>query len=324
MRYVEIIEYGEADKLNLRSRTEGLVPGSHQVLVEVKAASYNPVDTELRKGTFDPISARSFPQSQGQDWSGVVIAVGGGVSDWKIGDEVYGCQPAAEIHDDGSWAEKMRVDVDHMAKKPINLTWEEAAGLPLVGMTSLQALRDEGGLKPGKGMRVFINGASGGVGHTAVQIARSLGAAYIVGTASAQHHLLLKQLGADEALDYRTFNPEKYQGQFDIFFDAAAKLDYPSVEHLLSEEGTYIRTRPSVKTAAAQAMTKAASMMGFEKRAKVIWMTPNTADLTYLTSLVQQGKLSVLVAETYPLEKYRQFVEAGEASHKAGKYILKM
>ena len=216
MRYVEIIEYGEADKLNLRSRTEGLVPGSHQVLVEVKAASYNPVDTELRKGTFDPISARSFPQSQGQDWSGVVIAVGGGVSDWKIGDEVYGCQPAAEIHDDGSWAEKMRVDVDHMAKKPINLTWEEAAGLPLVGMTSLQALRDEGGLKPGKGMRVFINGASGGVGHTAVQIARSLGAAYIVGTASAQHHLLLKQLGADEALDYRTFNPEKHQGQFDM------------------------------------------------------------------------------------------------------------
>ena len=76
MRYVEITEYGAPDRLQLRSRTDGLVPGSRQVLVEVKAASYNPVDTELRKGTFDPISARSFPQSQGQDWSGIVIAVG--------------------------------------------------------------------------------------------------------------------------------------------------------------------------------------------------------------------------------------------------------
>jgi len=324
MRYVEITEYGSAEKLRLHSRTENLVPGSGQVLVEVKAASYNPVDTELREGTFDPISARSFPQSQGQDWSGVVLQVGSDVSSWKVGDQVYGCQPAADLHDDGSWAEKMRVDIEHMAAKPKNLSWEEAAGLPLVGLTSLQALRDEGGLRGGQKARVFINGASGGVGHTAIQLAKCLGADYVVGSGSAEKHTLLRELGADEVVDYHHFEPESYQGKFDIFFDAAAKLDYQAVKGLLTEEGVYIRTRPSVKTVAAAAMTKAVNLISSDKQAKVIWMTPNSQDLTFVANLVERGKLKVVVAETYPLEKYRQFVEAGEASRKAGKYVLKM
>lgn len=324
MRFIEIRDYGSAEKLELQTRTDGLLPSSHQVLVDVKAASYNPVDTALREGTFDPISTRSFPQSQGQDWSGVVSAVGSDVSAWSVGDEVYGCQPAADIHDDGSWAEKMRVDEDKMSVKPVNLSWEEAAGLPLVGLTSLQALRDEGGLKADEGMRVFINGASGGVGHTAVQLARALGAAFITGTASPKNHELVRRLGADEVLDYNTFKPESFPQKFDIFFDAAAKLDYPDIQHLLTDRGTYIRTRPTAKTLAAAAVTKAASLVGHQKGAKVIWMSPNTRDLTFLTSLVQTGKLEVVVARTFPLAQFREFVAAGEASKQAGKYILKI
>jgi NADPH:quinone reductase-like Zn-dependent oxidoreductase len=324
MKIIEIREYGSTDKLKLESRTDSLVPASRQVLVKVKAASYNPVDTELREGTFDPVSARSFPQAQGQDWAGVITDVGAKVTEWKVGDEVYGCQPAADIHDDGSWAEKMRVDVDHMAAKPANLSWEEAAGLPLVGLTALQALRDSGGLKSGEDMKVFINGASGGVGHTAVQIAKCLGAASITGTASPKNHDLVRRLGADEVLDYNTFDPQTYPEKFDIFFDAAAKLDYPDIGDLLSKRGTYVRTRPTAKTLAAAAATTAANLVGYGRGAKVTWMKPNSQDLTFLTGLVKTGQLKVVVAETFPLERYQDFVEAGEASKDAGKYILKM
>jgi len=324
MKCIEIREYGSAEKLTVRSREDNLVPEAGQVLVKVKAASYNPVDTALRTGAFDPVSARSFPQSQGQDWAGTIVSVGSQAGEWKVGDEVYGCQPAADIHDDGSWAELMRVDLDHLARKPKNITWEEAAGLPLVGMTSLQSLRDEGGLAPGKGMRVFINGASGGVGHTAVQLARSLGADYVCGTASPENHDLVRGLGAHDVYDYRTFEPETCNQKFDIFFDAAAKLEYADISDLLTDSGVYIRTRPTAKTVAAAAVTKAAGLVGYEKKAKVIWMTPNRADLTFLAEQVESGKLRVIVAESFPFESYQRFVEAGEAHKLPGKYILKI
>lgn len=324
MKCIEIREYGSAEKLSVRSREDNLMPGDRQVLVEVKAASYNPVDTAIRTGMFDPVSARSFPQSQGQDWAGIISAVGSEVTEWKVGDEVYGCQPAADIHDDGSWAELMRVDLEHLARKPRNITWEEAAGLPLAGLTSLQSLRDKGGLAPGKGMRVFINGASGGVGHTGVQLAKILGAEYVCGTASPKNHDIVRGLGADQVWDYRTFDPAECDQKFDIFFDAAAKLEYTDISHLLTEHGVYIRTRPTAKTVAAAAVTKAAGLVGFEKKAKVIWMEPNSADLAALSEFVESGKLRVIIAQSFPFESFRQFVEAGEAHEQPGKYILKI
>ena len=324
MRLIEIRDYGATDELQLVSREGGLELGHRQILVSVKAASYNPVDTALREGLFDPGSARSFPQSQGQDWSGLVEAVGDDVEHFKVGDEVYGCQSAANIHGDGAWAEKMRVELEHLAIKPVAFSWEQAAALPLVGLTALQALRDEGGLEPDRQMRVFINGASGGVGHLAVQLAQCLGADYIAGSASPKNHDVVRDLGADAVLDYNGLTLDDYPGKFDIFFDAAAKTEFSQIRDVLTETGIYIRTRPTAESVATSAATKVAGLVGYDKRAKVIWMNPNSSDLALLARLVDQHRLKVLVARTFPFENYREFVEAGENSTEPGKYILRV
>lgn len=322
MRIIEIEEYGSASKLRLGNRQTDLTPGDGEVRVAVKAASYNPVDSALREGSLDPISARSFPQGQGLDWAGVIDFVGPGVSGWSVGDEVIGCQPAADSDLDASWAERLRSKVDYMSRKPDGVSWEEAAGLPLVGMTALQALRDEGGLQVGKGMNVLVNGASGGVGHVAIQIARLLGAEKVVGTASSEHLDFVRELGADEAVDYDTIDTSRYAETFDIYFDAAAKLDFSTVKGMLKPEGVYVRTRPTLKTVAEAAATKVAGLVGYGKQSKVIWMSSNARDLSLLSEWVSHKRLRVVVARTFDFEEYRAFVEAAEASSEPGKYVL--
>lgn len=322
MRHIEIDKYGPPSILILRDFESPLSPAEHQVLVRVKAASYNPVDTALREGVIDPISARSFPQSQGMDWSGIVEAVGSAVQAWQVGDELIGCQPAADFDADGSWAEQMRSHVDHVHAKPVKATWEEAAALPLVGLTALQALRDLGGLKASHGMKVLINGASGGVGLMAVQLAKILGAVHVVGTASAKNLDLVREMGADEAVDYHSIDSSRYEGMFDIYFDAAAKVEFSQIRGMLTDEGVYIRTRPTAQSMVELAATKAAGVVGYDKQAKVILMKPNAADLAYLSGLVDSGRLRVIVAEIFPFIDYVRFVEAGEKSEAAGKYVL--
>ena len=322
MRLIEIDHYGPAANLLLRTQDQVPAPLEGQVQVRVKAASYNPVDTALREGALDPISARSFPQGQGLDWSGVVQAVGVGVTDWKVGDELIGCQPAAETGIDGSWAEVMTSNVECVGPKPTNANWEEAAGLPLVGLTALQALRDHGGLGANRGMKVLVNGASGGVGHLAIQLAKILGAIHVVGTAGSEHLDFVRGLGADEAVDYESIDSSKYEGMFDIYFDAAAKVDFTEIRSMLTENGTYIRTRPSAKTVAEAALTKVAGIVGYEKQAKVIWMKPKAADLRMLSELTDSGQLKVVVAEIFPFVDYVRFVQAGEKSEAPGKYVL--
>jgi NADPH:quinone reductase-like Zn-dependent oxidoreductase len=323
MKAIEIEKYGSPDVLELHEVSRPPLPGSGEVLIRVKAAAYNPVDSELRKGIFDPVHARSFPQRQGNDWAGVVEAAGTGVP-WNVGDELIGCQPAAKFDADGTWAELMVAKIEHLAKKPASLSWEEAAGLPLVGLTALQALRDKGDLKPGKGMNVMINGASGGVGHVAVQIARALGASRVVGTAGPKNLDFVRQLGADEVIDYHDFDPHRYQGTFHIFFDAAAKLTFNDVSPCLTDTGVYIRTRPTGQVAAEVVGTKIAGAVGYDKRAKVIMMSPNTEDLNFLKQLVDQEKLKVSVGRTYSLDNYRRFVREAEESEEPGKYVVRI
>lgn len=322
MKTIVIEEYGPTTALKLRSR-EARAPAEDEVAVEIMAASYNPVDTALREGSLDPVSARSFPQGQGQDWSGVVKRVGEQVQNWKVGDELVGCRSVLHSrHDEGAWADRLVTETRYVAAKPSSASWEESAALPLVGMTALQALRDDGELKAGDS--VLVNGASGGVGHLAVQLARILGAARVVGTASPKHLDFVRSLGVDEAIDYNRFDPSAYAGAFDIFFDAAAKSTFQQVHACLSDRGMYLRTRPTAQVMAEAAATKVAGLVGYDKRAKVVMLSPRSEDLAWLSRLVDQGELKVVVAESYPFEQYLRFVKEAEKSEKAGKYILRV
>ena len=321
MRAIEIDGYGGPDVLKLRE-VEDPTPGGGQVLVRVEAASYNPVDTELREGAFDPVKAASFPQRQGKDFAGVVEAVGMDTTRFAVGDEVIGCLAATERGSGGTWAERVVTGVEHVGAKPAGLSWEEAAALPLVGMTALQALRGKGEMRPNAS--VFVNGASGGVGHLAVQVARALGAARVVGSASPEHLGFVRGLGVDEAVDYHDFDPAEHGDAFDVFFDAAAKLSFTAVRACLTDHGHYVSTRPGVRSGAEAAATHALGVVGYDKRAEVMMMAPDADDLALLKRWVEAGKLRVEVAETFGLDKYRRFVEAGEASEAPGKVVLRI
>jgi NADPH:quinone reductase-like Zn-dependent oxidoreductase len=294
MRMVRFDTLGDPDVLRV---VEGPrpVPGPTQVLVEVKASGINPVDWKVRRNGywFTP------PLTPGWDISGVVAATGPGVTRFAVGDEVYGMPgfPSAA----SGYAEYVVAASRHLARKPANLSHVEAAALPLAGLTAWQALVDTARLEAGQ--RVLIHAAAGGVGHLAVQIAKSLGA-YVIGTARASKHELLRGLGADELIDYTTQDFADVARDVDVVLDTIGGEYEERSTRVLRPGGTLVSLNP------------------FGDAKVAIMVEPDHAALEALTALVEQGRLRPIVAATFPLADAALAHEVGERNQTTGKLVL--
>ncbi len=283
MRVVEYDRYGGPDVLRVRTR-EIPRPKAGQVLVRVHAAALNPKDVLVRAGRFKAITGFRFPRRVGFDWAGE-IAEGEGE-----GRALFGMMNGWR---GGACAEYAVVEHDELADKPVSLSWTDAAAIPLAGLTALQALRDQGRVHAGA--HVLVNGASGGVGVYAVQIAKSLGARVIAVT-SARNRELVRSLGADEALDYEVTDLRALR-DLDVFFDVFGNRSFAFARPTLVADGIYISTVPKAHVIRDAILTTFA-----KKRARLARVRSRTADLEHLARMVEAGELRPVVDRVLPLE----------------------
>ena len=270
-----------------------------EVLVRVHAAGVNPVDWKTRAGG-GMAGMQTFPFINGWDVSGVVEEVGFGVTTLKPGDEVYGMpwfpRPAS------AYAEYVTAPSRHFAKKPKSLSHVEAAALPLAALTAWQILVDTADVQPGQ--KVLITAAGGGVGHLAVQIAKARGA-YVIGTAREPKHAFLKEIGADEVIDYTVGD---YAGtDVDVFVDLVGGSSPESVR----PGGLFVGVPSGVD----------AAIRG-DIRTSPILVEPDRAGLQAIAALVESGELKVHVDATFPLEDAGQAHALGETGRTQGKIVL--
>jgi NADPH:quinone reductase-like Zn-dependent oxidoreductase len=281
-------------------------PAADEVLIRVHATGVNPVDWKMREGRN---KNRPLPLIPGWDLSGVIESVGKDVTDWKNGDEVYS---RPDISRDGAYAEYIVVRASEIARKPKSLDHTQAASIPLASLTAWQVLFDAVGLKAGQ--RVLIHAAAGGVGHFAVQLAKWKGA-YVIGTASKHNHDFLREIGADETIDYDTTRFEDVVNDVDMVFDTQAGETRDRSWQVLKKGGILVSIvgHPSEEDAAK-----------FGVRAGYVLVRPNRAELDQVTELVDSGKLKAFIQQVFPLAEARKAQELSQERHTRGKLVLRV
>ncbi|MEH6378666.1 NADP-dependent oxidoreductase [Streptomyces sp. KLMMK] len=289
--------------------TDRPVPGPTEILVRVRAAGVNPVDWKTRaRGSY--YTGDIPPFGLGFDVSGVVEAVGDGVTLYAPGDEVYGMPRFP--HPAGAYAEYVAAPARHFAPKPQGLDHVQAAGLPLAALTAWQAIVDT--VRVTEGQRVLIHAAAGGVGHLAVQIAKARGA-YVIGTASAAKHDFLRGLGADELIDYREQDFAEELGDLDAVVESISG-DYPARSlRTLRPGGTLVSLLPLTEQVLAEARERGI-------RAVRMMVEPDLAGLRGISELVESGRLRTEIAAVLPLSEAGKAHELGETGHTSGKIVL--
>jgi 2-desacetyl-2-hydroxyethyl bacteriochlorophyllide A dehydrogenase len=310
MKAVVIYRYGAAEVLQYEDVEQPKIEPT-QLLVKVRASSVNPIDWKIRQGMLSLITGSKFPIVLGFDVAGDVVAVGSGVTRFKPGDAIYG----STSFPGGGYAEFAAVPENLVALKPTNLNYEEAAAVPLAALTALQALREQGNIQTGQ--TVLINGAAGGVGIFAVQIAKALGAV-VTGVSSTKNLDLVKSLGADRVIDYTQEDFTEDIAQYDIIFDAVGKRSLSQTKRVLKPNGIYITTLPSPEVLLEGILT--AFLPG--QKAKFILQKPNTQDLVYLKELIEAGKIRVVIDRTYPLQELAAAHSYSETGRAVGKIVL--
>jgi NADPH:quinone reductase-like Zn-dependent oxidoreductase len=322
MRAAVIEEEGgnrDGGRLRVRDVPEPPAPAPGAVLLKVRAAGINPADWQrARRGV--PFAGPSrLPRILGLDIAGEVEAIGPEVTRFAPGDAVYGlCVPALG----GSFAERATARESALAIKPASLSFTEAAALPLAGLTALQALRDRGELAAGE--TVLINGAAGGVGHLAVQIARALGAR-LTAVASRGDFDFVRSLGAREVIDPEEEDFAGRDDAWDVILDAAGDHTFSDCEaSLTGDGGIYVTTRVDPRTLLNVLFSSVGSWFGQKRRARWITARPNGDDLTLLARLADQGRLRPHVQDSFPLERVGQALEVGAEGGVRGKLVLRI
>jgi len=233
MRRIEYDRYGGPELMHLSTFTAPEV-GMGEILVQVEAASINPVDWGIRRGKMKMITGSAFPRVMGKDFAGTIVQVGAQVAGWAIGDAVLGCVPWKRT---GSFSELAVVEPHDIVRKPESLSFEQAAALPTVGLTAWHGLVDQAKLRPGQ--TVLVNGAAGGVGTAAIQIAHALGAQVVarVGRRSFDN---MTRMGVSDVLDYRESLPATLNRSFDVVVDCNGSLTGREIDRLLKRGGTAV------------------------------------------------------------------------------------
>lgn len=310
MKATIIRQYGSAEVLQYEDVEKPQIKPD-QLLVKIYASSVNAIDWKIRRGMMKVLTGSKFPKILGFDLAGEVVEIGSNVTRFQVGDAVYG----SASFPGGGYAEYAAVPENLVALKPTNLSYEEAATVPLVAMTALQALRNQGNIQPGQA--VLINGASGGVGIFAVQIAKALGAE-VTGVCSTRNVELVKSLGADRVIDYKQQDFTQDTAKYDIIFDAVGKRSLSATKQVLKPNGIYVTTLPSPQVLLQAALT--AFLPG--QKAKLVFEKANAEDLNYLKELIEAGKIRTIIDRTYPLQELAAAHAYSESERAVGKIAI--
>ncbi len=294
------------------------VPAADEILLKVYASGVNPVDWAIREGSNEMLrSYLTLPVTLGWDAAGVVEEVGSEVTAFQKGDAVYG-EP--NFPGNGSYAEYCAARASQFARKPTSLSFVEAAGVPLAGLTAWTALFEHGKLQPGQ--RVLIQGASGGVGGFAVQFAKAKGA-YVIGTASAANLAYLKQLGADEAIDYRSPQLAELVQQVDVVAEVAPVRDNAErvkAVALLKPGGIFV----SVNTDYPFDEAVRAALAQKQATGELSANQPRQEWLQEIARLIDEGQVQVLVSQVFPLAQVADAHRESQTLRVRGKLVLEI
>jgi NADPH:quinone reductase-like Zn-dependent oxidoreductase len=321
MKAIVYAQYGPPEILQLKD-IEKPAPGENEVLIQIHAASVNAYDWHfltadifllrlMGAGLFKPKRTRL-----GADIAGRVEAVGRNVKQFKPGDAVFGDLAG---HGNGSFAEYISAPESVFALKPANLSFEEAAAVPMAAITALQGLRDEGKIQPGK--KVLINGASGGVGTFAVQIAKSFGAE-VTAVCSTRNIQQALSLGADHVIDYTNEDFTKSDQRYDLIFAANGYHSLSDYKRALTPKGIYVMAGGS-KAQIFQAMLLGPLMSIFGGR-KIggVSSIPNQADLVFVRGLLEAGKIKPVIDKRFPLSDTAEALRYLGTGHAQGKVVI--
>jgi NADPH:quinone reductase-like Zn-dependent oxidoreductase len=297
-----------------------------KVLIEVHAAGVNPVDWRIRRGDLRPLSYFMPHRIPGRDVAGVVVDVGDEVRGFEVGDRVFAMLDGVS---GGGYAEYVLVGEDAIALIPENLTFEEGAAVPLAALTAVQAIRnvlrevarnaphacDTGKLAR---RRVLINGASGGVGTFAVQLAKISGAV-VTAVCSAESATLARELGADHVVDYKEEDFARHEERYNVIFDVVGNRSFGVCRRALRPAGVYVTTEPGPRNLLSQVAT-----IPVYKKARVVLVKPSSEHLSLLKQLFEAGRLRVVLDSVYPLEEVAEAHAHGETGHARGKIVLRV
>jgi NADPH:quinone reductase-like Zn-dependent oxidoreductase len=316
MKAIVFERYGSPDVLQLKE-VEKPVPNADEVLIKIHAASANPLDWHRMRGA--PFVARlsgglrkpSDPRL-GVDIAGQVEAVGSNAKQFQPGDEVFGAIANGGFAEYASTAEKT------LALKPANSSFEQAAAVPVAAFTALQGLRDKGRIKSGQ--KVLVNGASGGVGTFAVQIAKSFGAE-VTGVCSTRNLDMVRSIGADQVIDYTQKDFTNNGQLYDLIYDAVGNRSTADYKRALTPEGVCVIAGFSGLGRLFEHMVLAPRMSG--NRVGLMGLAkPNQKDLVFLKELIETGKVVPVIDRRYPLSKTAEAIGYLEQGHAQGKVII--
>ena len=322
MKAVAHTAYGPPEELQVKE-VEKPVPKDDEVLVKIHATTVTTSDCNLRNLTFTPklfvLPMRmqfgiSKPKNTklGLELAGEIEAVGKDVTRFKTGDQVFGTTEPAF----GAYAEYICLPEDAvLTGKPANMTFEEAATLPVIGNTALHFIRDMGNIQTGQ--KVLINGASGGIGTFGVQLAKHYGAE-VTGVCGTTNVEMVKSLGADQVIDYTKDDFTQSGETYDVIFDAVGKSSFSRCKGSLKENGLYLDTHPKLSTILQMMWT---SIMG-SKKAKLGNAVPSIANLNFLIALAEAGKLTTVIDRRYPLDQIVDAFKYVEKGHKKGNVVI--
>lgn len=318
MKAFTYTQYGTPDALQLNDVPKP-IPTANQVLIKIHAVSLNAADLDYLHGTlFIRFGGLQKPAHLiiGSDVAGTVEAVGRNVRRFRVGDAVFGDTSTCGF---GAFAEYVCAPESALALKPASISFEQASTLPQAGLLALQAIRDDGKIRPGD--KVLINGAGGGVGTFAVQIAKAFGAE-VTAVDSAAKLELLHTLGADHRLDYTKTDYTRTNQRYDLIVDVIAKRSLRDYKHALTENGVFSMVGGS-NAAILQvfALGKWVSSRGSQKLGVLIW-DPSANNLTELAALVETGKVAPVIDRCYPLGELKAALRYLEAWHAKGKVVL--
>jgi NADPH:quinone reductase-like Zn-dependent oxidoreductase len=322
MKAIVHTEYGPPDELQLKE-VEKPVPKDNEVLIRILATTVTTSDCNIRNLTFVPKLLHLPMRMQlgllrpknrvlGFDLAGDVEAAGKDVTRFKTGDQVFGTtEPAYGAH-----AEYICLPEDGvLTLKPANMTYEEAATIPVMANTALHFIRDLGNVQAGQ--KILINGASGGIGTFAVQLAKYYGAE-VTGVCSSTNLELVRSLGADQVIDYTREDFTKTGQTYDVIFDAVGKSSFSRCKSSLKERGIYLDTLPRLTTLLQVQWT---SMMG-SKKVKMQGAPAILENLLFLKGLIEAGKLKTVIDRRYPLEQTAEAFRYVEKGHKKGNVVI--
>jgi NADPH:quinone reductase-like Zn-dependent oxidoreductase len=333
MKAVIAEKYGGAEVLEIGDGLSLPRVGPNGVLVQVHAASVNPVDWKLRQGLLDAVMPMVFPVIWGRDLSGVVTEVGPSVTLFKPGDEVYGMKDGyvAKTYR-GTYAEYVVVPEKSLAPKPKNLSYEEASAVPASALTAWQAMVNQGKLKTGQ--RVLIHAGAGGVGVMAIQIAKAFGA-YVAATASTRNQDFLRRLGTDLAIDYTREKIDTIRPKFDLVLDGVGKRVWPDSFRVLKVGGRLVTlTMPIPEQSTGKLKFFATAISGLAggvargflrgKRLLVTRVKARGGELEKISALIEAGKVRPVVEKVFALDQIAEAHQVSERGHVRGKLVMRI